>query len=706
MKNKKNSYSVVLSLLVFAVTLLICVSTFLPRNVGNVLEISEKAEQTYTVDNAISQIGCSIASDGTYTAFGSDPQLIFKVDASIKTACVKLNAVSKGDQGLAIEIYTAYEDGSYSADRCYLSKVLSGKDYAVFNIPTGNYAFLRVDINDSDVIFKSIELFDEEPVSVPYKPQYSTVDYLVVVLVPVIFAVAVFFADRKFALCEKLCKNIAKNKIKILTVLGVGAAALLFAALVETVIALILGGAFNLYRWILISGFAEVAVVFAFGYKCLKDKPENLFLPLILILGAVMLFGSPTQHICWDIDSHYTWAVHNSYPGTTYTTVAYDCVYNAKPVTFWSVDRDYNEDVEYLNEAENILTGEEKSDFSLAHVPAGIFIAVSRFFGANFAVKYNLGRLANLIFYSIICYFAIKRIKSGKMILAVICLFPTNLFLATNYSYDWWVTSFTMLGTAYFVSELQEPDKPIKLKDTVIMAAAFALGALPKLVYVILMGMTLFMRKNQWSKKEKRTYYTVLISVLAILFLMFAVKSMTSIGGSGDSRGGDVNPSAQIAGILANPLGYAKTLGTFLLQYLSVSGMNGYISNFAYLGIGGSLCIIPITLLAFTGLTDADDRLTFKIPLYMKLLSILLLVGMASLIATALYIDFTPVGSTAIQGCQPRYIVPMLAPLMLLLTGNRVNLIENKTIYNGGILAISSLTVLAETYSLIITKMI
>lgn len=705
MKNKKNSYSVVLSLLVFAVTLLVCVSMFLPRNVGNVYQIETEPETVYGIENVEQQVNCELNSDGEYKILGVDPQLVFTADKT-EIECIRVTIVSKKEEPIPFEFYTDLDGNGFSAEYTYNYSIISGEQSVVIDLPKGNYHFFRLDINQDDVIFKSIETFDEQPVSVPYKPQYSTVDYLVVVLVPVIFAVAVFFADCKFALCEKLCKNIAKNKIKILTVLGVGAAALLFAALVEMVITLILGSSFNVYRWILISGFAELIVTFISGYKCLKEKPENLFLPLILILGAVMLFGSPVKHIIWDLDSHYTWAVHNSYPGTTYTTVAYDCVYTAKSCWLWDETRDYNEDVEYLNEAENILTGEEESDFSLAHVPAGIFIAVSRFFGANFAVKYNMGRLANLIFYSIICYFAIKRIKSGKMILAVICLFPTNLFLATNYSYDWWVTSFTMLGTAYFVSELQEPDKPIKLKDTVIMAASFAIGALPKLVYVILMGMTLFMRKNQWSKKEKRTYYTVLISVLAILFLMFAVKSMTSIGGSGDSRGGDVNPSAQIAGILANPLGYAKTLSTFLLQYLSVSEMNGYISHFAYLGIGGSLCIIPITLLAFTGLTDADDRLTFKIPLYMKLLSILLLVGMTALIATALYIDFTPVGSTAIQGCQPRYIVPMLAPLMLLLTGNRVNLIENKTIYNGGILAISSLTVLAETYSLIITKMI
>ena len=289
------------------------------------------------------------------------------------------------------------------------------------------------------------------------------------------------------------------------------------------------------------------------------------------------------------------------------------------------------------------------------------------------------------------------------MIISVICLLPTSIFLATNYAYDWWVTGFLVLGTAYFVSELQEPDKPISVKDTVIMSFAFALGALPKLVYIIPMGMLLFMRKNWSSKKERIRYYRIIIAVFAVVLLMFMMKSMVSLGSAGDTRGGNVGPRDQVYGMLLAPIGYAKLLLKFLAGYLSIEGMQGYVSFFAYLGYG-SLWLIPVILICFTTLTDASNKISFKIPVYMRALSVILFVGMSALIATALYISFTPVGLNAINGCQPRYIIPLLAPLLLLLTGKRLYIIKNKTVYNGVVLALMSFTVMSETYSVMLTK--
>lgn len=706
--NKKiNIYSTAFGFVVFLLTFVICISMFLPKNVGNIFETSNTPEAAYDVKNLTSQIGCNVSQDGTYTISSGDPQLIFAIDNSLETAGVKLNLLSKSKQDILVEVYTAHENGGFSAERCYVSLLLANKQYAVFDIPKDNYSFLRIDINDEDIVFESIELFDEQPVSVPYRPTYSFFDYLITVTLPIILGLVAYLLNKKFGFIERFCKNISKNKIKIATVLVFGFVALLLAVLIELILSILKGNdTFNIYRWIFIAGITELIVAFVFGYKYLKEKPENLFLPITLILGAVMLFGSPIKHICWDLDSHYPWAVQASYPGTTYVTSAYDCVdYTGPQISPYTDMESYEQDIEYLNNAEKIFVSETKSSFSVAHLPSGIFIAVSRLFGANFAVKYNMGRLANLILYSVICFFAVKRIKSGKMILSVICLLPTNLFLATNYSYDWWVTSFTMLGTSYFVSELQEPDKPITIKDTVIMSLGFAIGALPKLVYIVMMGMMIFMRKNNWSVKDKKKYYGILIFVFAIVFLMFAIKSVATIDSSGDSRGGATNPTEQLNGILSAPFDYAKLLSEFLLGYLSIGQMKSYISFFAYLGMG-SMYMIPITLIAFTALTDTNEKVSFKIPLYMKVLSVVLLVGMSALVATALYISFTPVGSSTINGCQSRYIVPMLAPVLLLLTGSRLNLVKNKSVYNGCVLVLMSFTVLFETYSMIITKML
>ena len=505
---------------------------------------------------------------------------------------------------------------------------------------------------------------------------------------------------------ERAIECLAKNKWQIVTVVVFAVLALLVSILIEMIIGLIASdGAFNFYRWIIIAGVLEIIIVFVFGYKALSNKPENLFLPIILILGAVMLFGSPLKHICWDFDSHYPWAVQTSYPGTTYITQSYYAIDNVAPQSLVLSGSDHKSDAEYLSESDEILLSQQRSEISIAHLPAGALMAMARWFGADFKTKYNMGRLAYLLVYSFVCYFAIKKLKSGKMILATICLFPTNLFLATNYAYDWCVTAFCILGTAYFISELQQPDKPITTKDTVIMSVAFALGALPKLIYIMLMGMTLFMRKNWISKQERRKYYIIITIVFAVVMFMFMLRARSSIGGSGDTRGGNVNPSEQLAGILANPFGYIKMLSKFLLEYLSVAKMREYISNFAYLGIGRFWTIF-VACVFVTAITDTDGKTTYKIPVYMKALSVLLYAGMAALIASALYLSFTPVGGQTVNGCQPRYITPLLAPILLILTGKRFNIIKNKAAYNGCVLSALSVGVLLESYFQILKIMI
>ena len=54
-----------------------------------------------------------------------------------------------------------------------------------------------------------------------------------------------------------------------------------------------------------------------------------------------------------------------------------------------------------------------------------------------------------VLVYSLCCSFSMKRLHSGKMILAVVAMFPTSLFIASNYSYDTWVIGFVMIGMAY-----------------------------------------------------------------------------------------------------------------------------------------------------------------------------------------------------------------------------------------------------------------
>lgn len=704
---KKEKYSAVAAAITFLLSLLVCVAMFLPKNVGNILKTRGNPIEKLGISQIESLRGCTVDPSGRFTITGEDPQIIFASENN-NIECLEIK-IAPTDETVTFEVFTAYADGVFTSQRCYADKIFEGKETAVIDLPLDRYNLIRVDIDTSDIFFESLELYSQQPQVVPFEPNFVAGDYLKTALIPLVLAAIVWFVNKRTRFVESAVSCILKNKFKIAEFIVFSGVAVLAGVLLEVIIDLFLSdGEFNRFRFVFLAGIAELVVVFIRGRKSLAQKPESVFLPVIIILGLVMLFGSPAKHISWDLDSHYPWAIEASYADTAYITTADYNVDNYLDQSMFLPnfsEEVYENDIEYLNEVDKTVMGQTEADVQLAHLPAGIFIAIARFFGASFEVKYNLGRLAYLLVYAFVCYFAIKKIKSGKMILATICLLPTNIFMATNYGYDYWVIAFTILGTSYFVSEIQQPSKPITVANTVIMGTAFALGAIPKLVYITLMCMMFFMKKNWRYPKERQRYYSILIAIFAIVFALFAIRSMSSIGGSGDSRGGAVNPTVQLAGILDHPFNYAKVMFRFMSEYLSVKNMQGYISNFAYLG-QGKLWIVFAVMLLVVSLTDANKTITFKIPKYMKFLSVLLFISSAVLIASALYISFTPVGAETINGCQPRYLIPLLAPLLLIFTGQRFNLFKNKKRYNGWVLGILATTVMMETYTQIIKVML
>jgi uncharacterized membrane protein len=89
---------------------------------------------------------------------------------------------------------------------------------------------------------------------------------------------------------------------------------------------------------------------------------------------------------------------------------------------------------------------------------------------------YSLGSFAHIFTLALPIFFAIRILKTGKMILATIALLPTSVFIASNYGYDAWVTSFLALGLAILFTELQNPHEHISCRMIALMIGAFIIG--------------------------------------------------------------------------------------------------------------------------------------------------------------------------------------------------------------------------------------
>ena len=541
--------------------------------------------------------------------------------------------------------------------------------------------------------------------------------FVLCAVVVVLLTAAFTFLDCKFDYIGKFFAFIHQKRKRLLMLaclLAISAAA---SAVIEILLSRFVfgpmstGGYFNKYRY-----FFIVAAVFVILYVIIRVKRndlqiENAFAVIAVAVGSVMILSAPFAHVCWDADSHMKFDVRQSNIGAYCTQAEHDVIYVTGDYLLHNENENnasYFEEIkDKYNDNDKYIAGQLKRNFMLSHLPSSVTMSVCKFLNVPFSARVNCGKFANLICYVLICFFALKKLKSGKMIMFIIALFPTSLFLAANLSYDWWVTAFIFLGMAYFLSEYQQPDKPLTVMDSIIMCGSFVLACLPKEVYFPLLLLPFLLKKNSYTEKHShKKHILICIASVVVVLLAFAVELYKAIIAGGDMRGGaDVSTMGQIKFILSNPLEYTGILLKFLEQYVSFSTAKQYVTFMAYLGQGSGWTTLLCMLIAAT-ITDKNEYDLRSSNVLIRTTSIgLFFVGLC-MVATSMYVHFTPVGLQTINGCQPRYIIPLLFPFLSVIGSAKIDIHFNKLVYNTAFISAVSLILFIDVYQKVITMML
>lgn len=338
------------------------------------------------------------------------------------------------------------------------------------------------------------------------------------------------------------------------------------------------------------------------------------------------------------------------------------------------------------------------------YLPSAVGLALGRALSLPYSLVFILGKWCNLLVYAILLYFGIRKIKSGKMIAAVVGMLPPCILMASSYARDPWMIGFIMLGFCYFIGEIQEPDKKITIPDLVIMIGAFVLGVSPKAIYVPMVLIAAFLPKEKFATEKQCKIFRicVLLATLAVL-ATFAVPFILSSGGAvEDTRGGSgVDAAGQTAYILHHPIIYIQTLLTFLWDYASLEAGQTYLSYLHYFGTAKYSLVLQALLLvtAFTDREKCDSYVKWQ----PKVVTLLMSFGAICLAATAMYIAYTPLESDTILGCQYRYMLQVMFPVLYVFGSVRVENNARKDWYRGIIIGISSFVLLSAVWQLCIS---
>lgn len=436
-----------------------------------------------------------------------------------------------------------------------------------------------------------------------------------------------------------------------------------------------LGTYFNWYRYIyLVCTLLIAECIYLYG-KRIIGKAENLFAAVMVLAGVLLITTQPlVAAINWDGKIHYERVVQMGY-FTEYqiTQADIDMIYQNYSNTKNMGDawRNLQQSNSRVEEIAITIPKQYSSIYAyLAYIPAAVIYRICTICKAPFWLTFSAGKIMNYLLYTCLIYYAMKRLKWGKIICMAVGMLPTAMMLATNYGYDHWVTGFSILGIGYIIGELQNRESKITCRSCAVILGSFLIGLSPKAIYFPLTLLGLIIPTEKFAKKKYCYIFRVVSLFCSLLiagsFLLPTIMSVTSgVGGGGDARGGSgVNSTKQIMFIMQHPLEYTKILMKFLvMEYFHPKNVGNYTTKMAYLGTGklSIVSVLSILVSAFAGREYQEKTVLDN----KNRIWVLGMVGITVvLFSTALYVSFTPVGYETINGCQQRYMIPCLFPML------------------------------------------
>lgn len=434
-------------------------------------------------------------------------------------------------------------------------------------------------------------------------------------------------------------------------------------------------------RWgrndLLFGGMIGLIIFLLFRYVYYKTMSfETLFLGSGLVLGTALAILLPLHlNVSWDDQIHYQNATVLSHVGKSISLSEHDYYMSC----FWPQLKGYggNEREEMwriLNDRDSNRTMSVTDSVItygfIVYLPIALVLFLARGLCLPMSICIMLGRAASAWFFFFIIYRGMRHLKTGKLIMAASALVPISMFLASNYNYDYWLVGLVSYSMAYMIGEYQSPDKPLSVKDLILMFGSFIVGGAMKPVYIPLLVLTAFFPKSKFkSERFRKGYHAFFLALAVCVALGFGILIFGGGLGEGDWRGGEaVSAPHQIQFILANPMQYTQILMNFLKDYLSLRNIQLDLVDTAYIFRKEWLGLPVFIWLLIVSFLDRDREENRQIPWHIKVLALPISFISACMVATSMYVVFTAVGGNTVSGCQGRYLLPLLCPLLLALS--------------------------------------
>jgi|AKZA01.1.fsa_nt_gi Predicted membrane protein len=434
----------------------------------------------------------------------------------------------------------------------------------------------------------------------------------------------------------------------------------------------------NRYRFVFIMGSILLFETLYLFKKQYFSKYENAFVIIALVIGMFMILFTPnTTLLAQDDETHF----RRTYQFLDLNETGWSDSKNqmrivrAFPYNSIQSREELGMQTEYLNvnDGDTVYTSTAPGKFSysmIAYVHSSATLKIGEMLNLPFNIWFQLGKVSNLLVYVIVMFFAIKNMPVKKYLLFFFALLPTNLFLASSYSTDGIITSCLLLGFALFLKKWYSEEK-VTMKWTAGYLLITAFGIFPKAVYAPIILLPLLFKDDKFeNSRSRRKFKAGVIMIFLAIMATFVLPAILSPQVVGDPRGeGYTSMLGQLRLIFSYPLDFIvvmyKNAGLNFIDKMigpETTVQMGYLGNLSnIIHYTVMFLLIGLTIINTKGEKLKVDKLKRWFILAVLFITIVL-------IWTALYLDFTAVGATFIQGVQGRYFLPILIPLLYVCT--------------------------------------
>lgn len=303
-----------------------------------------------------------------------------------------------------------------------------------------------------------------------------------------------------------------------------------------------------------------------------------------------------------------------------------------------------------------------------AYIPQTLAVAFARLTNLSGIVTFYLARAFNLLVYFIIFTLALRRMPFAKNALAVAGSVPIALQQAMSMSSDAMIIALSLFAFAWAMYFLFG-EKPINLRDVIVMSVSGILLAPCKLVYFAIPLIALFARRERFESRKLSTAARIAVPLLTVASLV--AFQFANIAGHADAESANINfdtPIYTVSFLFTNTGDFIDILTRTLIGNTPFYYSSMLCSGFGWLQLdtsGAAVAILTVILVLSVFVTDrkgAKDGV--KILPVERLVCIGALCAVCFLVFLSMFLSWTPNDYKHISGVQGRYLLPAL-PLII-----------------------------------------